>query len=637
MSLTRTASPATMLSLALLLLILAAGCARVPIAPAPPQVPTEDRAAARAAQGQYAEAARLYAEAAKAASGAERNRLRLAAGEAAARAGDAETAKRLLDKVDLEALDEQQQARLQLARTEARIAGLPSEKALTEVAPPESGAPPEVAARTWELRAQLLFDQGRLVEGVHALVQRDIWLLEPERAQANDERIWETLQDNLPEDPDLAALDRVDATTRGWVALARIGARTWADRSALENALIDWERRYPGHPAARTILPERFDYSPIVPGGGRTVARDGRGLALALPFTGRFAEPAAALRDGFLAAYYASDSPRPRLRLYDTNAHPDMAALLERARADGVGMLVGPLDKDRVAELHSISEPGMPVLALNYTETESGFPGFYQFGLAPEDEAKAAAERATRMGLRRGLALVPDNEWGSRILSAFRDALYFAGGELVDYATYFPEEQDHADSIKALLKYRGVDEETERAARAEHVEGDEAVELGRRQDVDFIFVAAQPAQARLIRTQLRFYRASRLPVLATSHVFTGQTDPNRDSDLDGLMFADMPWVLAQDGEIATRRARIRRLWPDAADDYLRLFALGHDAWRIQDHLRGGNVTAGPLFEGDTGALYLQPDGEIHRSLDWAHFVRGRPVPLGEPVINDPGL
>ena len=636
------------LALALVLLLFAAGCARGPVAPAPtPEVPTADRAAARAAQGDYTEAARLYARAAEDARGAERDRLYLAAGEAAARAGDAETATDHLDRVNTGSLDDTQRARLRLARIEARIADLPPPRALQAVPPPESGTPPAVAARTWLLRSQLLLAQDRVVEAIHALVQRDIWLLEPEQARANDERIWRILRARLPEDARLDALDRVDDTTRGWGALARIGARVRTDRAALEDALIDWERRFPGHPAGRTILPERFDYDPIAPGTGITTG-DARSIGLALPLTGRFADPAAAVRDGFLAAYYASDAPRPRLHIYDTNAVADMTALVERARGDGVGLLVGPLDKSHVAELRTLeradggegeTKRAMPILALNYTETDSGYPGFYQFGLAPEDEAEAVAERAINMGLRRGLALVPDNDWGDRVLSAFRDALYYMGGEMVDYATYDPREQDHAAPIKTLLQYRGVPEDEtgeDDAAPPEPDENGDPIERGRRQDADFIFIAAQPPEARLIRTQLRFYRAMRLPVLATSHVFTGKVDPARDSDLDGLMFADMPWTLARDGGIAERRERIRELWPDAAARYLRLFALGHDAWALQARIRRGDLETGQLLDGDTGELFLQPDGEIHRALDWARFVRGRPEPMPEPVVEDAG-
>lgn len=629
-------------ALALALILLSAGCARVPVIGEAPQAKAQ-RAEVLMQRGDHAAAAQLYAEAARTARGDERNRLRLAAGEAAARAGDRETAAAMLDAVDVEKLTDSERARLRLARTELRIVRMQPEQALRLLPPPESGAPPEVAARTWLLRAQLLRGQGRLVESVHALTQRGIWLPEPERARANDQRIWSLLENYPAESLTPEALASTDGTTRGWLALARIDSRTWSGRGALEDALIDWERRYPGHPAARTILPEKFDYSPIVPGEGLAV-RDGRDLGLALPLTGRFAEAAAAVRNGFLAAYYASETPRPRLRLYDTNAVPNMSVLLEQARADGVGLLVGPLDKSHVAELRQMPQLDIPVLALNYIDSDDGFPGFYQFGLAPEDEAEAAAERAVRMRLYRGLALVPDNEWGERILIAFRDSLYYAGGELIDYVLYNPYRQDFSDPIKKLLQYTGVVEEDEEEAPedeagpipAEEETADassleEPIEEGRRQDADFVFIAAQPAQARLIRSQLRFYRAMQLPVFSTSHVYTGQVDPGRDGDLNGLMFPDMPWVLARGEDVEARRARLQRLWPDASSRYPRLFAMGQDAWRLQAHLRNGDARSGFLFSGDTGELYLYPSGEIHRTLDWAHFVNGRPKPLAPPI------
>ena len=46
----------------------------------------------------------------------------------------------------------------------------------------------------------------------------------------------------------------------GWLALAAIGQRRWADRAARDRALAEWENEYAGHPAARSVLPERFDY-----------------------------------------------------------------------------------------------------------------------------------------------------------------------------------------------------------------------------------------------------------------------------------------------------------------------------------------------------------------------------------------
>ncbi len=62
-----------------------------------------------------------------------------------------------------------------------------------------------------------------------------------------------------------------------------------------------------------------------------------------------------------------------------------------------------------------------------------------------------------------------------------------------------------------------------------------------------IFMLATPRQARLINPQLSFYRASRLPVYATSQVYTGYPDSSLDTDLNNVAFCDMPWILDSNG------------------------------------------------------------------------------------------
>ncbi len=591
-----------------------------------------DRAAAAASRGEPSQASVLYEQAAQAASEPRRSPLYLRAAEAAVEAGDGARAQQMLNQVDANTLGADDEARLVSVKLRAEVAGLSPAEALERIAPPSAGASPLVAARTWSLRAELLFEAGRTIDGVHALVQRSVWLLEPRAIRRNNERIWERLRAAQSPERDRAALASADSITRGWVELAGIAGQVTPDRDTLTRDLQAWEQRHPGHPATRHILPERLGYQPMspdIPGAG---GRGARVVGLALPLSGQFAAAAGAVRDGFLAGYYEESTPRADVRIYDTNRQRNVAATIDQARADGVGILVGPLGKAQVADLTGIPQLPMPVLALNYQDNADQFPGFYQFGLAPEDEARAVAHRATAEGWRRAIALVPDGEWGQRVLGAFEQALHYAGGELVDYATYDTSQNDHAEPIKRVLRYTGVREEQAREV-ATNADG-EPIERGRRQDVDFVFLAAQPNHARLIRTQLRFYRAARLPVLATSHAYTGQVDPDRDIDLNGLLFADMPWVLSR--EDVPRLAQIAARWPEDADRYPRLFGMGLDAWRLAARIRAGEMRAGDLFEGATGELYLEPDGQIRRRLDWGKFSGGKPTPI-EPAQPDHGF
>ena len=62
----------------------------------------------------------------------------------------------------------------------------------------------------------------------------------------------------------------------------------------------------------------------------------------------------------------------------------------------------------------------------------------------------------------------------------------------------------------------------------------------RRQDIDLIVLFTNSAQAKSIKPLLSYYYASKIPVYSSSHVFDGQT---KNSDLEGIIFNDMPWVL----------------------------------------------------------------------------------------------
>ena len=53
----------------------------------------------------------------------------------------------------------------------------------------------------------------------------------------------------------------------------------------------------------------------------------------------------------------------------------------------------------------------------------------------------------------------------------------------------------------------------------------------------------------------------------------------------------------------------------------RLYALGFDAYRLIPLLYNTHAIDTPL-QGVTGTLSLDPDGRVHRRLDWAHFDDG---------------
>ncbi len=346
-------------------------------------------------------------------------------------------------------------------------------------------------------------------------------------------------------------------------------------------------------------------------------------IAVLLPLSGRYSQPAGVIRDGILSAYYDEQSTST-LRFYDTQGKKEHAwSAYRQAIDEGAEFIIGPLTKESVNHLAMVERPQVPILALNYSNTiRMGPNGFYQLALAPEDEATQVALRAWNSGLRNPIVLVPDNNWGERISLAFQETWGQLGGKIRSKQRYNPKDNDFSKPIRAAFELDLSDQRHRSLQRS----------LGtnikftprRRQDVDFAFIAAQPRQARLLRPQFKFHYAGDIPIYGTSHLYQGTPNPQQDRDMDGITFGDIPWTLDTDKVNPARKA-ILDTWPNANKKYWRLYAMGVDAYRLSAFLqaRPGHLN----YYGETGHMQLTHDGKLYRQLEWARFYRGRPQKL----------
>jgi hypothetical protein len=181
----------------------------------------------------------------------------------------------------------------------------------------------------------------------------------------------------------------------------------------------------------------------------------------------------------------------------------------------------------------------------------------------------------------------------------------------------------------------GVDRSKERAKTLARFLGAELEHTPRRRkDIEFIFMVANPKQARLLRPQFRFHHASRVPVYSTSHVYAGMPNSSADIDIDGVVFGDMPWVLNPGGTNGTLRISSELAWPGRFNKYIRFFAFGADAYSLLPHL--GTLRAQPFIElpSETGLLSVNADNLIRRGLSWAQFVEGVPIQLEPATLEE---
>jgi outer membrane PBP1 activator LpoA protein len=366
-------------------------------------------------------------------------------------------------------------------------------------------------------------------------------------------------------------------------------------------------------------------------------------VALLVPLSGRQEALGTAVRDGFIAALLEVPASSQFRAMIIDEARVGAAEAHRQALAAGARAMVGPLLKESVQALAPLAGelaqtmPGqMPVLALNnLADTDPVDGGLWQFGLAPEDEARQIAARAADLGQRRAIVLLPASEWGQRLLEAFTAEFTLRAGVVVDTRTYLPGATDYTVPIRSLL----MTTDPRPAVPGDEVNPDEKTALGpgRRQDVDLIFVAANSSNGRQIVPQLKFFGAADLPTYSTSAIWEdGATDTD---DLNGVVFPDSPWVIDPDSRALAIKNGLVRYWGRTALGISRLYALGYDAGQLLPEILRQSAP-GPFSGGDlagtTGMLYADTDGRIHRRLSFAEIRGGRAVPL-PPVTTMGGL
>jgi outer membrane PBP1 activator LpoA protein len=214
------------------------------------------------------------------------------------------------------------------------------------------------------------------------------------------------------------------------------------------------------------------------------------------------------------------------------------------------------------------------------------------------------------------VSLVPEGEWGERIARAFQERFEALGGTLLAANTYVAAERDYSTPIRALLALDASEERHRALTNALGIRTQ--FQPRRRDDVDLVFIAARPEQARQLGPQLRFHRTGELPVYATATIWDGDAP---GPDLAGLRFCDMPWMMATDGDAAALRGRLRALFPARPKEHTRLLALGHDAYTLVQLIERGQLQQGSFFPAVSGTLSLRNDGVIARRLSCAE-IRG---------------
>ena len=326
-------------------------------------------------------------------------------------------------------------------------------------------------------------------------------------------------------------------------------------------------------------------------------------LAVLLPQSGNLAVAGNAIRDGLLSAYYAETRSKPGIRFYDTQGSAAGAkTAFERAMKDGAQMIIGPIGKDEVAAIHDIAGT-LPVLVLNRLETPSN-RHVLNFSLSPEREGELIAERLLGKGLLQAAVFSQSSDSNSRMLSAFEKRYQSGGGSVIlkAPAPVFGKDADGV-AINPVLP--------------EAVREAKAVLLLMSGD------AAKPTRAALVLNG-----AAGIPVFAGTDI-TDSGDAKTNTQLDGIEFLQMPWLVNRGNSLNISAAQLLKL-PSARGPGAKLNAFGADAWLIATRLPVWLASPNSEIGGATGNLHLEPDGRIERTLPWSVFRAGVPQAANGP-------
>lgn len=510
-----------------------------------------------------------------------------------------------------------QKAELALLRNNARDALTLANAQILELT---TELPVDTQQALMRLRAAAFLELEQYLAAAREHTRMAATLSDPDQIADNNNRIWQILTSapagTLSSQP--ALVDSYEL--RGWLELINMVNSEQNNIERQVAAITRWQNRWNQHTAA-AILPDALAFAVEI------LNNRPLHIALMLPLGEAAGQ---AVNEGFLAAYYNAVSQNqqvPEVEVIDTTGVRDITSLYQQAVELGVDMIIGPLLKESVRQLQSMEQLPVPTLALNYGDDWRSNPaGFYQFGLAPEDEIRQAARMAWQAGHRNAAVLTPAGEDYRRIQDGFAEYWQSLGGQVVSRAS-FTNASGYSDIIRQLMS---IDASEARALRLREVLPRSSMEFipRRRQDVDFIFMLANPGEGRQIKPTMAFHFVGDVPVYAMPAIYDGRRDATGNRDLNGVTFVDAPWVLGGNDPL---RSTTSAVWPQAAGPVQRLRAMGIDSFRLHARISQLENFPGIRLQGATGVLSMRDDGSIMRELLGAQFVDGTVVVLTPEV------
>lgn len=440
------------------------------------------------------------------------------------------------------------------------------------------------ALRYYQTFAKIAENQKDLIEAVRARIMMTRYLKETRAKQENNDKIWALLRNTNQGILNHTSVGAGEAELAGWLSLVLTYNQYVATPNQLPQSITAWKQQYPSHSAA-LLLPTELQN---ITNFQQTQLNS---VALMLPLSGDGKILGEMIKKGFNDAKGAENIA---LQILDTDSAP-VEVLISQAKQRGAQTIVGPLLKPRVNEMLSTSEiNGVNVLALNATLNARAIAQVCYYGLSPESEARSAADRLYRDGIKQPIVAAPRGDYGERSADAFVQRWLQLTNSDVD-VRYYNQPLD----VVSALQNNGISQ------------GGLYI-LG---SADQVLELKQALDSSPLAEKLAIYASSR------------SNSPNNGADfrlaMNGVIFSEIP-LLAETSSDAYKK--VNQL---AQSDFsmMRLYAMGSDAWSLANRFNELRQIPGYGISGLTGYLTAGPNCNIERGMTWLQYRNGALVPV----------
>ena len=484
----------------------------------------------------------------------------------------------------------------------ALVARLADQTAFTDV--------PETDRQAWALAlAQYFQQQDDNVSATRTLLALDAWLGNSADSTAQD-LLWQQLV--KLSDAELRELGQQNhPRAQAWLELLQLTQGFAGDQQAITQALTDWQQRHPMLPAMDKLPKDVKLLS-------QTPAYNPERIAVLLPLSG----PLKTLGDAVQYGMAAAAAKQQRTLVFIDSTKP-AAELQAEVSAAQVQFVIGPLLREDIDKIQQLPDWQWPTLFLNGKGDLPVKPEQYFFALAWEDEASQMVQVFRQRQYQHPVLIYAVNPIGQRMAQHFQSRWQQSGGQPVETYSYGSQEQ-----LQALInKFLEAEASEERAKEINRLIGQSIkAELHSRQDIDAIYLIADPVQTRFFKPFIDVTvspTARRLPIFTSSRSHSLKVDKTDQRDLAGLTMTEMPWLLPQAAIAPPLRQEFDSLFAEQDEQLQRLFAMGHDALMLVGHLKQQQQFPAMAYHGLTGSLRLSDGHSISRQLTLAQYRQGK--------------